>query len=137
MAVKVLVCGDTNGNFKSLFLRVEKLQKKHDFSVLFCVGTFFSDKLDCAKQLGPYLCGEEKVPMPTYFIMGADKHTDAVDDKAEGGELCPNLHYLGRAGVKEVGGLRVAYLSGVYDPVFFKVLALVNLLSLIVLVSCP
>ncbi len=29
--------------------------------------------------------------------------------------VAPNLHYLGRSGVKEVSGLSIAYLSGVYE----------------------
>lgn len=68
-------------------------------------------------QLQPYLSGERKVPCPTYFICGSEdaEATTLVDKIPAGGELCPDLHYLGRAGKKKVAGLDVCYISGVYN----------------------
>lgn len=59
------------------------------------------------------------VPLPTYFIAGDEFDTSLIDSLSSGGQVCPNLHYLGRAGVSalELGGvtLKFAFLSGVYD----------------------
>jgi len=67
-----------------------------------------SDRLICA------------VPLPTYFICGDEFDTSLIDALPSGGTLCPNLHYLGRAGVQTLSlgahQLTVAYLSGHYDP---------------------
>ena len=40
---------------------------------------------------------------------------------ADGCELCPNLTYLGAAGRRDVGGLSVCFLSGVFDPDFYGI----------------
>jgi hypothetical protein len=120
MGKKILVCGDTCGKFKSLFTKAGKLQKKHGFSALFCVGNFFADTPEGNSELKPYLDGISSVPLPIYFVLGTDKDTSPVDELPEGGQLCPNLHYLGRSGLKHVEGLSVVFMSGAHDPVFFK-----------------
>ena len=55
--------------------------------------------------------------VPTYFICGKEssKATDPINEVPNGGQICKNLTYLGRSGVKEIDGLSVAYLSGGYD----------------------
>ena len=35
--------------------------------------------------------------------------------------LAPNFHFLGRAGMKEIDGIKVLYLSGGYDPELFEI----------------
>jgi len=35
------------------------------------------------------------VPLPTYFICGAEAHSALVDALPNGGEVCTNLTYLG------------------------------------------
>eukprot|EP00457_Paulinella_chromatophora_P007764 gb/GEZN01007789.1/.p1 GENE.gb/GEZN01007789.1/~~gb/GEZN01007789.1/.p1 ORF type:complete len:380 (-),score=70.83 gb/GEZN01007789.1/:221-1360(-) len=116
---KVIVAGDTKGRFSTLFGKVSKAMEKAEFSALLCVGTFF----DCEgnKELQPYLRGELKVPLKTYFILGEhDTDTSLVPKEAsdsEGADLCPNLHYLGRRGLATLGeGITVAFLSGSYKP---------------------
>jgi hypothetical protein len=111
MALKVLVCGDIRGEFDQIFSKVAKLQKKNNFAVLFCVGDFFGAGTDTATQLAPYISGEKEVPIPTYFILGKEQRTEVIDAHPDGGEVCKNLHYLGRWGIKDVHGLKVAFLS--------------------------
>lgn len=119
--VKILVCGDVKGNFASVFNRVSKL-KSQEFSALFCVGDFFAPDVDTRIQLASYLSGTESIPIPTYFILGSEgKHTEVVDENAEeGGAVCHNLQYLGRYGITTISGLRVAFLSGVYNKSTFR-----------------
>ena len=111
-----LVCGDVCGAFASLMAKVAKVHASHGpFSLLLCTGQFFSSAPHDNLELQPYLSGLKPLPVPTHFIAGAEEHSALIDHLPDGGELCPGLHYLGRAGVKKVAGLTVAYLSGVWD----------------------
>lgn len=113
---KILVCGDVCGEFASLATKITKIDSKHGpFTALFCVGQFFH--ADGHQSLEPFLSEQSKFPIPLYFIAGEEssQSTSLIDSLPDGGALCHNIHYLGRSGVKTVGGLKVAYLSGVYD----------------------
>ncbi len=68
-------------------------------------------------QFGAYHRGEQSWPLPMYCIGG--NHESYAHLMTEGGELAPDIHFLGLAGVREIQGLRVAYLSGVYDQAYF------------------
>lgn len=120
--VKLLVSGDVCGQFKSLFSRAGKIQKSKNgpFDALLCVGNFFGTD---ATALTPYLTGKKAVPLPTFFVTGGEAPCEAttlLDAIPDGGELAPNLTYLGRSGVCEVAGLRVAFLSGRFEAASFR-----------------
>eukprot|EP00462_Mataza_sp_D1_P025673 CAMPEP_0175145052 /NCGR_PEP_ID=MMETSP0087-20121206/14524_1 /TAXON_ID=136419 /ORGANISM="Unknown Unknown, Strain D1" /LENGTH=600 /DNA_ID=CAMNT_0016429691 /DNA_START=93 /DNA_END=1895 /DNA_ORIENTATION=- len=90
--------------------------------MLFCVGEFFG-KTNCKEALQPYIDGFKKVPIPTYFILGDEAgNTELIDGLPLGGSFwVPNLHYLGREGIKEVGeNVKVAFLSGVFKKVEYN-----------------
>lgn len=56
--INSLICGDVNGNFNSLFSRVESIDKKSGpFDVLLCTGNFFGDD---NSQLDAYRMGTRK-----------------------------------------------------------------------------
>ena len=111
-----LVCGDVSGGFTSLLSKVSRVQASHGpFSLLLCTGQFFSSADHSNVELQPYLSHLQSLPLPIYFIAGEEAHSALIDHLPDGGEVCHNLHYLGRAGVKKVGGLTVAFLSGVFD----------------------
>ena len=111
--VKILCTGDVDGKFSTLCKTVGKLnQKAGPFAALLCVGRFF-DKDGHQDDLVPYLEGKASVPVPTYFITGDEDDTKGctslVDDIPDGGQLCKNLTFLGRRGVKRLPcGLTVA-----------------------------
>ena len=119
--MKILCTGDVEGKFSTLFKTVSKLnQKAGPFAALLCVGCFF-DREGHQDDLVPYLEGKSLVPIPTYFITGNEDDakgcTSLIDEIPDGGELCKNLTFLGRQGVKRLPcGLTVAYLSGAYNP---------------------
>ena len=123
MSTKVLIAGDTCGQFAKLMKAVGSANAKAGpFDACFCVGGFFG--ADARRELIPYLTGQAKVPVPTYFILGAEPEGELpVALPEEGCELCPNLTYLGRRGCREVegcGGLTVAFLSGVHSAAEFS-----------------
>ncbi|XP_036363456.1 CWF19-like protein 1 isoform X2 [Octopus sinensis] len=109
--LKLLVSGDVEGNFKTLFSRVANIQKKNGpFDLLLCVGDFFGNENE---EWNRILKGELSVPI-TVLILGAnqDAHCSYYPEK-EGSELYENILYLGKQGVFTTSsGLQIAYLSG-------------------------
>jgi predicted phosphodiesterase len=71
-------------------------------------------------EFAEYADGLRQVKRPLYFIGGNNEDFEALHDAPEGFDLAPNVHYLGRAGLREVKGLRLAYLSGIHAPRFFE-----------------
>lgn len=69
-------------------------------------------------EFAEYADGIRRVKRPLYFIGGNNEDFEALHDLPDGGELAPDVHYLGRAGLRTLGPLRVAYLSGIHAPRF-------------------
>ncbi|XP_022647085.1 CWF19-like protein 1 [Varroa destructor] len=114
-AKKILVCGDVNGKIDHLYKRVSSIQAKGQvFDSLFVVGEFFSPFADILAVWESYTSGAKTVPIMTYILgpksENLSKFYEGVD---EGGELCPNIVYMGKQGIITMAtGLRVAYFSG-------------------------
>lgn len=70
-------------------------------------------------ELQSYLSGSSQAPIPTYFIgsYGAGS-TTAMQSFASA--VGSNLHYLGRAGLKTLAGLNVAFLDGTFDQSVYQ-----------------
>jgi predicted phosphodiesterase len=71
-------------------------------------------------EFAGYADGAHVMNRPLFFIGGNNEDFEALHDSQEGFTLAPNVHYLGRAGLRELGGLRVGYLSGIYAPRFYE-----------------
>lgn len=71
-------------------------------------------------EFAEYADGLRQVKRPLYFIGGNNEDFEAVHDSPEGCDLAPNVHYLGRAGLRTVKGLRIAYLSGIHAPRYYE-----------------
>jgi hypothetical protein len=71
-------------------------------------------------EFSAYASGERRFPWPFYFAGGNNEDFGALWPLPEGGSLAPNVHYLGRAGVRELEGVRVGYLSGIYAPRWYE-----------------
>lgn len=110
--LKLLLCGDVNGQFRKLFDRVATVNKKSGpFEMLVCVGDFFGSG---SSEWEAYMSGASKVPLLTYIL--GPTPGGAVDEKiaATDGNLCENVVHLGTRGVfTGASGLKVAYFSGV------------------------
>jgi len=71
-------------------------------------------------EFAEYADGVRRLKRPLYFIGGNNEDFEALHDLQDGGELAPGVNYLGRAGLRELRGLRVAYLSGIHAPRFIE-----------------
>jgi lariat debranching enzyme len=58
--------------------------------------------------------GRARFPWPVVFIGGNHEPHGFLEHHSDGAELFPGCHYLGRAGVLEHQGLRIAGLSGIW-----------------------
>ena len=70
-------------------------------------------------EFAAYARGERTMARPFYFVGGNNESFEELDALPNGGELVPHVTYLGRAGVRDVAGLRVAFLSGIFAPTRF------------------
>ncbi|CAE6395711.1 unnamed protein product [Rhizoctonia solani] len=121
-SVKVLVVGSAFGSIASLFEKVSAIDKKHGkFSVLLCTGDFFSGPVSpegTPDEVSLLLDGKITVPMTTYVTQGEYKLPPKVLAKVAetGGEICPNVIYIGKAGVMNITDkIRVGCLGGILD----------------------
>ena len=58
--------------------------------------------------------GRARFPCPVVFIGGNHEPYGFLEHHRDGAELAPGCRYLGRAGMLEHGGLRIAGLSGIW-----------------------
>lgn len=70
-------------------------------------------------EFAEYADGARRMARPLAFIGGNNEDFETLHTMPDGGQLAPDVVYLGRAGVRELAGLRVAYLSGIHAPRFF------------------
>ncbi|XP_054709931.1 uncharacterized protein LOC129219676 [Uloborus diversus] len=61
-----------------------------------------------------YYSGTKTAPVLTIFVGGNHEASNYLSELAYGGWVCPNIFYMGYANVINVGGIRIAGLSGIY-----------------------
>jgi lariat debranching enzyme len=74
---------------------------------------------DKYKEMGQFhLYYKTKLTAPylTIFIGGNHEASNVLNDHYYGGWICENIFYLGRAGVINYKGLKIAGISGIYKP---------------------
>lgn len=67
-----------------------------------------------------YYSGAKRAPVLTIFIGGNHEGTNYLWELCHGGWVAENIYYLGHAGVINVGGLRLAGLSGIYNGAHYQ-----------------
>jgi lariat debranching enzyme len=67
-----------------------------------------------------YYTGAKLAPYLTVFIGGNHEASNYLGELPYGGWVAPRIYYLGHAGVVRVGGLRLAGLSGIYNPAHYQ-----------------
>lgn len=103
--LKILVCGDVDGHFNTLFKRVETIQKKNgNFDLLLCVGNFFGRDMSAWSQ---YKSGALKVPISTLILGPTKSELEIYYSGQEGEELCEGVTYLGRGSSQDHQGFRL------------------------------
>lgn len=122
--MKLAFIGDIHGRH----LLVSKTLKELKVDLAFQVGDFkaicreedlkFFPSPEKYKNIGEFplfFNGKESYPCPVYFIHGNHENVNLLFPIFQnGGEIISNVHYLGRSGIKDIKGLKIAYLSGVY-----------------------
>ncbi|HSP77465.1 MAG TPA: metallophosphoesterase [Myxococcaceae bacterium] len=129
----VAAVGDIHGRFHRVEAWLDALEEARGraVDVVLAVGDVEAFRLaddhrrKAAKRAMPaefaeYADGQRMMKRPLYFIGGNNEDFEALHDVQEGGLLAPNVFYLGRAGLKQVAGLRVGYLSGIHAPRFYE-----------------
>jgi len=114
--LKLLLSGDAEGNLIKLYTQAANQQKKiGKFDLLFAVGGFLpgAGTSDSSAALAEYVTGKRQCPVQTYFI--ESRSAALLQSAPEGKTLCANVNFLGGFGIREIAGLRVAFLSGHYD----------------------
>lgn len=127
---RILVVGDVHGEFDLLHQYqkrnsevdcclqvgdIETVRSEDDLEEL--TGP---DKYNVVREFPAYWDGETTLPVPTWFIGGNHEVWSLLHQFDPGQENDPevtdNLNYLGRVGIRNVQGLTIAFLSGVYGP---------------------
>ncbi|MGW6912906.1 metallophosphoesterase family protein [Kitasatospora sp. NPDC054939] len=123
------MAGDVHGEFELLAERVAAVRRaRGPVDAILAVGDVEAnrDEADAAgvhgpakyRKVGDFPLVQEgllDLGAPLYFIGGNHEPWPALDD-AGPGRWSDGVHFLGRAGVAEVAGLRVAFLSGIHSP---------------------
>jgi Icc-related predicted phosphoesterase len=130
--MRVAVYGDIHSHWLDFRESVVRLHAQTPLDLVLQCGDAqpFRDEADleymhCPKKYrelgefwGFHQCIEE-FPVPLLFIGGNHEPWGYLDEHRNGGRLAPNIEFLGRAGIREVGGLRIAGISGNYSPEHF------------------
>lgn len=129
MSTLLAVVGDVHGAHHALVRLLSGWERARELKLDFVlqVGDFepHRDEADLATMAAPakyrklgdfgrYSRGESHFPWPIFFIGGNHEPYGLLDLWPEGGEIAPNCFYFGRAGEREIGGLRVAGLSAIF-----------------------
>ncbi|XP_014260993.1 lariat debranching enzyme A [Cimex lectularius] len=128
--MKIAVEGCAHGEIDKIYETIAALEKKNDIKVdvLICCGDFQStrnsDDLNSMavppkyRAMGSfhmYYAGEKVAPILTIFIGGNHEASKYLQEVPYGGWVAPNIYYLGYSGIINIGGIRIAGLSGIYN----------------------
>ena len=130
--MRIAVFGDIHGRWSDLRDIVLRLCESAPLDFVLQCGDAqpFRNEADleymnCPKkyrQVGDFwrfFSGEEQFPIPMVFIGGNHEPWNYLDENKDGGILVPNIEFLGRVGAREINGLVIGGVSGVYSPRYF------------------
>ncbi|ORY12604.1 CwfJ C-terminus 1-domain-containing protein-like protein [Clohesyomyces aquaticus] len=123
MASKIVVVGDVNGQFPSLFQKLAGLHAKNNFAFALVVGNLFANPETASAEeelnIQSLIDGKIAVPLTTHFAFGSHALPPAIVQKLESSddEVCHNLYFLGKRKVMKTSeGIRIVCLGGELDP---------------------
>ncbi|TPX75082.1 hypothetical protein CcCBS67573_g03647 [Chytriomyces confervae] len=133
--VRVAIEGCCHGELDKIYSSLKHIETKERVKIdlLIICGDFQSlrnygdlDQMavpEKHKKLGifhEYYSGKKTAPILTVFIGGNHEGSNYLWELYHGslslGWVCPNIYFLGFAGVVNFGGLRIAGLTGIFDP---------------------
>ncbi|XP_013785231.1 lariat debranching enzyme B-like [Limulus polyphemus] len=127
--MKIAVEGCAHGELDKIYETISYIEQQNGIKVdlLIICGDFQAvrNRSDlecmavppCYRKLNTfykYYSGEKKAPLLTIFVGGNHEASNYLSELPYGGWVCPNIYYMGFAGVVNFGGLRIAGLSGIY-----------------------
>ncbi|KAF8474600.1 lariat debranching enzyme, C-terminal domain-containing protein [Kalaharituber pfeilii] len=128
--LRIAIQGCGHGTLNAIYASIEKVCARYNdvIDLLIICGDFQAVRNACDlhtmavpdkyKVLGDfheYYSGVRKAPILTLFIGGNHEASAYNTELFYGGWVCPNIYYMGAANVVNVGGLRIAGLSGIYS----------------------
>lgn len=131
-ACHIFVLGDVHGHHQKAIRLVEDAARERGVSIdlILQVGDFNvsmseadAASIPCPQKYrgaGDFARYHERYPAEVVFIGGNHEPARITAAIPNGGLVAPRVHYLGRAGVVERFGLRIAGVSGNYSPVWFR-----------------
>jgi Icc-related predicted phosphoesterase len=131
--MRIAIFGDVHGHWCAFRDAVVQLHAAHALDLVLQCGDLqpIRDEADLEymhcprkyRELGDFRVfreGGEVFPVPLLFVGGNHEPWSFLDQHRDGGQLVSNVEFLGRAGLKETGGLRIVGLSGNYSPEYFQ-----------------
>lgn len=128
--VRFAAVGDIHGGMHAMIRLVAAKQKELGTTIDFVLqtGDFepMRNEADLATMAAPqkyralgdfpeFFAGRAEFPWPVYFIGGNHEPYGYLDETPDGATLIKNCHYFGRTGSADIGGLRVAGISGIHS----------------------
>ena len=111
---KILICGDVEGNLEL------QAKRSKDFDMTLCVGELLSWRVKIDELKEKYY-NEQLFKKPIYFVETGPLANVLCTVYPDGYEILPNLHFLGKFGVKKINGFNICYLSGIHNSTKEKV----------------
>jgi len=108
-----IVVGATAGRLSEVLPKLTTLHTKNSFSFAILLGDIFS-----STEVEPLLRGDLKLPLTTYFTVGATPLPPAIVSRIEAnaGEVVENLFFLGKKGsIVTSEGIRIVAAGGVFS----------------------
>lgn len=129
--IKIAVIGCLHGKLQEVYNKVAQEEKEKGIKIelVLIAGDFQSmrtkedlqyikvrDKYLDMGEFHLYYSGKLKVPYLTVFIGGNHEASNVLHSCFNGGWLCSGIFYLGRTGVINFKGVRIAGISGIFKP---------------------
>ena len=133
-AIAFAVLGDLHGRFNRAVELLQRAEAKVNLRAAFVlqVGDMEAHrwKEDTESMYAPhrqkrlgdfpaYWYRKRTFPTHMFFIGGNHESYQRLDESPGGVEIAQNIHFLGRAGMVIHQGLKIAFLSGVFDKQYF------------------
>ena len=116
----VLINGDTQ-----TFRSEDELKYSCKYDSVYKPGAPHSKKLEQTKEefygsFHKFVSGELKAPCLFLIIGGNNEQEELFNSLPFGGYIAPNVFYMGKSSIVDYKGIRIAGLSGIYDPVYYS-----------------